>query len=354
MQHADIETSVRVDDTIEYILQDAGLTASEYAVDQISDTIPYWWMDNITATYAIGELEDLVIGTFFIGADGIARFYSRRRLNEPTIQIIESDDILREIAVNQPWELIRNQVEIPVSPRTQQAASTLFSITDPIAVTSGETLTMWAAYTYNDEQVPALSVSVTQPSSDYKVYQNSNGTGTDLTANFTLAVTTFNESAKLVITGYGGTNGYITALNVKGNALTSPNPSIIRGEDATSIATYGNRKLVIDSKWQQSTNDAVDRKNIVLTVFADIRRNLVIQMESRSDIQFELDLFDRVSVMIPTLQIDSAYRVGGIEHEWLNDNGQSVLTTLTLEEMVDYASSYWTFPTNIGQTSYLA
>ena len=352
VSHADIETAVRVDDTVEDILTDAGVTL--YDVDQMSDIIPYWWMDKVTATYALGELEDLVIGVFFIASDGTAKFYSRRRLGEETVAILESDDILREIVINQPWELVRNQIETPVNPRQSQAEAELFSITDVVEVSAGESVTIWAAYRYDNEQVPALSVSVTEPSSDFKVYDDTGGVGSDLTASCTLTVTAFAESAKLVVANGSASTGYITALNVRGEPLTNPNPLTIRDEDTDSIAIYGTRKLVIDSKWQQDTNDAIDRTSTLINIFADVRRNPVIQIEGRSDLQFGLDLFDRVSLMVPYLSIDTAYRIGSIKHDWASTNGQTVITTLTLEELVDYAAAYWNFPTNIGQTTYFA
>jgi len=354
VSHGTIETGVRVDDTVENILDDAGLTSAEYAVDQMADIIPYWWMDKVTATYAIGELEDLVIGVFFVASDGTAKFYSRRRLEETTVAILESDDVLREIVINQPWELVRNQVEIPVNPRVQQAEAELFTITDVVEVGAGETVTIWASYQYENAQVPALSVSVTEPSSDFKVYDDTGGIGSDLTASCTLTVTAFAESAKLEVENGSASTGYITALNVRGNPLTNPNPVTIRDEDTTSIATYGTRKLNIDSKWSQSVNDAIDRASTLTNIFADVRRNPVVRIEGRSDIQFGLDLFDRVSLMVPYLSIDSAYRIGAIKHDWLSDNGQNVVTTLTLEELVYYSATYWTFPANIGQTTYFA
>ena len=354
VSHGSIETGVRVDDTAEAILEDAGLTSAEYAVDQMADIIPYWWMDKVTATYALGELEDLVIGVFFVAADGTAKFYSRRRLEETTVEILESDDILREIVINQPWELVRNQIELPVNPRVSQAEALLFEITDVVEVGAGESVTIWASYQYENEQVPGLSVTVADPSSDFKVFDDTGGVGSDLTASCTLTVTTFAESAKLVIANGSASTGYITALNVRGNPLTNPNPVIIRDEDADSIAIYGTRKLILDSKWQQNINDAIDRASTLINIFADIRRNLVIQIEGRPDMQFGLDLFDRVSVMVPYLGIDSAYRIGAINHKWIHANGQAVVTNLTIEELVYYAAAYWTFPTNIGQTSYFA
>lgn len=353
VQHDQIETSVRVDDTVAAILADAGEVTVN--IDQMADIIPYWWMDKVTATYAIGELEDLVLGAFFVSAEGVPSFYSRLRLNEPQVLDIASGDVLREVVVNQPWETVRNQVEMYVNPRVQQNPATLFALQDEILVAAAATAEIWSSYTYNNETVPALSVALTNPSSDYKVYSGSGGTGSDVTTDCPLTFTPFAESAKIEITNNSGDDAYIYVVNVVGNPLTSPNPIYIRDEDATSIATYGRRKVVIDSKWSQNVNDAIDRVDILLMDFADARKNLVVRMEARPDVQFSLDLFDRVAVVIDTLMVDTSYRVGAISHDWISDNGQAVVTTLTLEQMVtSLLVDYWTFPVELGVTSYFA
>lgn len=352
VQHASIVSDARIDDIVEYILIDAGVTT--YSVDQISDTVPYWWMDKVTATYAIGEIEDLVMGTFFVSADGTPTFYARKRPGETVVLDLESDDILREITIMQPWETVRNQIELPVKPRVSQSETVLFSITEPIEVSASTSVEIWASYYYNNESVPATSVDVTQPSSDFKAYSDTGGLGSDVTGDFTLTLTVFPESVKMVIANGGALTGYVTVLNVKGNPLTAPNPMIIRDEDSASVSAYGTRKLTINSKWQQITNDAIDRGDILLTIFADPHKDAVIYMQGRNDIQFVLDLFDRISLTVENLDIDKAYRIGAISTEWLNDNGQDVLTTLKLEEIIDTSTvGYWVFSTNLGTTSYL-
>lgn len=353
VQHATIEEAVRVDDTVEDILADAGETV--FNVDQMADIIPYWWMDKVTATYAIGELEDLVLGVFFVDNEGVPTFYSRQRLNETEVGAFTSGDFLRDIVVNQPWETVRNQVEMYVNPRVEQNPATLFTLQDEVEIAAGATAEIWASYTYNSETVPALSVTLTDPSSDYKVYSGSGGTGSDVTTDCPLTFTAFAESAKIEITNNSGDDAYIYVTNIVGNPLTSPNPIYIRDEDAASIVIYDRRKVVIDSKWSQNVNDAIDRVNIMLMDFGDPRKNPILRIEARPDIQFGLDLFDRVAITIDYLDIDTSYRVGAITHEWLTDNGQAVVTTLTLEQLVTSLNvDYWTFPTNLGTTSYFA
>ena len=54
-------------------------------------------------------------------------------------------------------------------------------------------------------------------------------------------------------------------------------------------------------------------------------------MESQPACQFSFDLFDKITVTIPKYSISGDYLVGGIEEEWLTDNGQAVLTTVYTE-----------------------
>ena len=79
----------------------------------------------------------------------------------------------------------------------------------------------------------------------------------------------------------------------------------------------------------------------------------MIQLEARYDDQFDVDLLDRITLSIAALSVSDDYRVGKIEHRWLNDNGQAVRTIWRTEPFVDLAD-FWFFTTNIGVTSNFA
>jgi hypothetical protein len=340
--------AIRIDDAIETILDAAGW--NNYSVDALSDTIAYWWVDNRSVVNAIGELEDASLGTFFVSNDGVAKYYSRRR-SAAEVLALQSDDILREIKVSQPWETVRNSIELVVNPRVEQSNAELWALQGQPSVVAGSSLEIWAAYQYDNESVPAIDV--TAPSSDFAVNTASDGSGTDLTTDCSVAITAFPETAKLIVTNGSGSDGYVISLKVWGKSVIMPNPVIIRDTDPASIAIYDTRKFQIDSTWLQDSNIAIDLASVLVSLLADARKNPTVRIEARPDIQFLVDLFDRIALEIPYLNIDSAYRVGAIEHEWIENNGQSVLTTLSLEPIIDTSASYWTFPTEIGVTSIL-
>lgn len=341
-----VEESIRIDDAVETALLAAGW--ADYEIDQQSDIIRYWWVDNERLISAIGELEDISLGTFFMAADGVAKYYSRTRTLVEVLAL-ESGDILREIKLSQPWETVRNAIEMIVNPRVLQADSELWALKSQPSVPDGGSIEIWAPYRFGEAAVPAIDVHV--PSTDFAVKSSADGSGADLTGDCAVTLTAFPETAKLVISNASGQDGYITSLKVFGKAISMPNPVIVRDSNPDSIAIYDTRRLRIDSTWLQDTNVAIDLAAALVDLLSEARKNPTVRLDGRPDIQFIPDLCDRVSLDVPTLAINYAYRVGAIEHDWVTSNGQRVVTTLRLEPIIDTSNVYWTFPTEIGITS---
>jgi len=79
-----------------------------------------------------------------------------------------------------------------------------------------------------------------------------------------------------------------------------------------------------------------------------------VQFVNQPDIQFVMDLFDIATLQIPKKGINDDYRVSYIEHNWLSDNGQEVLTRMSFEEADTFASDVWRFTTELGISSKFA
>ena len=344
-----LNTDIKVSDAITAVLEAAGST--DYDIDSQLDVIAYWWVNQQKATNAIQELCDASWGTFFIANDGTAKYHKRQRAISSVLTLAQ-DTILKDIVVNQPWDVVRNNIDVIVHPLVQQATSTLWTLQDTPSVTSSDTIELWGTYSYNNNSVSATSVAFA--TSDYLANSDAGGGGTNMTSDFSVTADIFGESVKFTITNNAASTGYITLLQIRGDALTSPDPVRLNTSSSDSIALYKNRTFKLDSKWLQNTNLGISLSEVIGGLLSDPRKYPVIRIDTRPDIQYLPDLFDRISMTIAELSVDGAYRIGSIKHESVNATCQSVLTTLRLEPITEVSGTYWTFPTEIGVTSILA
>jgi hypothetical protein len=95
----------------------------------------------------------------------------------------------------------------------------------------------------------------------------------------------------------------------------------------------------------QSTTKAKQFADYLTSILSGVNKFPVFQMESQPDYQFTADLLDRIIVTIGKYSINTSFRVGGIEHEWLTENGQAVRTTVYTEPFVTQSAEdgYWYF-----------
>jgi len=346
-----LNSSIKVSDAVEAILDSVSFT--DYDVDGILDVVSYWWVNQQKVTDAIQELCDASFGTFFIAADGKAKYYKRQRAVASVLNLTQ-DVLQKDIGINQPWDVIRNNIDVIVHPIVRQATGNLWTLRDKPTVAAGATVEIWGEYTYNNIASPATGVIDPVATTDYAMNTAENGSGTNLTASFTVTADKFGESAKLTITNNSASLGYITLLKIRGDALTSPDLVRVNAIDTASAGIYGNRTFRLDSRWMQNTNIGLDLSETIKNLLSSARKYPVIKIDTRPDIQYTADLFDRISLIISSLGVDGAFKIGKIKHESSSASGQSVTTTLIVEPIVEVSDVYWEFPTEIGVTSIFA
>lgn len=347
-----LNASIKVSDAIEAILDSVNYT--DYAIDSLLDIISYWWVNQEKASEAIQKLCDASFGTFFIAADGKAKYYTRSKAVSSVLTLTQ-DLLLKDMVINQPWDVVRNNIDVIVNPLVLESTADLWTLRDVPSVAAGASIEIWGSFTnYLNQSCAATNVLSPVATTDYLMNTVSGGGGTNLTASFTVTVSIFGESVKFTITNNSGSTGYINLLKIRGDALSNPDPVRINKVDAASVAIYKNRTFKLDSKWLQNTNLGITLADTIKGLLSSARKYPVIRIDTRPDIQYSVDLFDRISLTLTKLGLDSAYRIGNITHESTSPTCQTVLTTLTLEPVVDVSDVYWVFPVLIGTETYFA
>ena len=334
-----IETGEAVRDTVEA----SGVGAYYISISGSADSIPYWHESNISAYDAINKICQYEFGNFFISDNNIATFYGRA-IAPASVVTIDQSDMLKDVVIPMPYEVVRNCVKVYSYPKTLQSTAALWTLGDKPYVGPGETLEVWGDFKYDNRSVAAINTAAPVATTDYTMNTAEDGTGTNKTADFTVTATYFGETVKNVITNNGTAAGaYVTLLQNRGQAVDSPYTSYAISDTS---GTDLKRMFIIDTPWMQDTNKAQQYADYLIDILGEPHKYPIFQLESQPDKQFAFDLLDRITVTMAKYGISQDFRVGGIEEEWLSDNGQAVLTTVYTEPFVTQSAQdgYWFFP----------
>ncbi len=348
-----IQTNIAIEDAIDAILTDIRWPARWGTnLDTTVDIVPYWWAsgDRKAAT----DCEDLansVFGNFFIAADGSARYLSRTNLGASAADFMQAD-VYKDIVNPQPWVNYRNVMRLKVHPRDVSGTALLyecFGTTPRIGI--GETYTLWANYTYNGVAVAAMSVVTPVSVIDYTLNTAIDGSGTDVTASCTVTALNLGGTAKVVITNGSGSVVYLTKMQLRGVALFEKYAlDVVYPADPDSVEKP--REFLMDLPWQQSPNVATDFTTIFGPFLEGLHPFPAIQIESNFAKQFGIELFETCTFTSDKLGIHGvSFRIGGIEHETVDDNCQRVITRFYLEPYVA-GGEYGAWPLVFGTSAF--
>lgn len=341
------QSNLRINEAIAQVL-----TASDWqwgsALDVSNDTIAWFWSpDYMKSNELLHELASKYLGQFFIATDGSARFYNRHRVYSQAKLRIEQEQVFREIMLRTPWDVVRNQITVGCNPRAAQSLSVVWSLTTQPAIAAGSTYEVWGTFRVGGVEVPVSSHAAPTPTTDYLVNTLADGTGTNLTGSCTVSVTVFGSKARFRVTNNSASNGFITRLQLRATPLTS-NKATTDLVDATSRALYGPRVLNIDSVFLQNANLMNDIADALLMALKDALIYPTIKIIHRPEIQYTVDLFDIIDLVLPKLGIGGSHWLAHIEHTWLSESGQGTETIFTFEPVKINLAVIWRFDARIG------
>jgi len=317
-------------------------------VESSTDVVPWFWSPSwMSARSLLHDLASSYLGMFFVAANGDAKFYNRYHDLTPAKMRLTQDQLSTDLMTRTPWEVIKNKITIIGHPRTGAATTVLWSLNDKPSIPAGSTFEVWGTYSVNGAEVPITGFTGPLATTDWLVNSAQNGSGTDLTASCTLTRTVYANKINIKITNNSGTLGYITKLQLRGDPLLEGLASIDLTDQA-GVGLYGPKTLSINSLFLQNSNLISDLANALLALLKDPQIYPTIKVITRPEIQYTVDLFDNLDLVIDKFGLADTYRIGRIEHEWLSDTGQASVTTLELEPVNNSLATIWRFTTQIG------
>lgn len=346
------QNNISVDSAIGLVLDAVGWSPRwGRNLESSVDTISYWWgSGDKTAAVECEDLANSVFGNFFIAADGSARFITRTSIGA-SVADFDQSELYKDIQNPQPWVFHRNVTELRVHVRDATSTALLYEqFGDAVQILNGEEYIDFVSLTFNGVSVPALSLIDPVINVDYGVYSAASG-GSNVSASCAVTVTALGDRAKRSIRNNSGATAYVQFFKIRGTAVYERNVADISYPKDTS-SVVNPRKFFIDLLWQQNANTATDFANLFGPFLDSYHPFPIITLESNYAKQFGIELFDATTLTSSKLGIGGvSFRVGGIEHETLDENMQRVKTTFYLEPYVA-GGDYGTFPLTWGSSTF--
>lgn len=316
-------------DSIMNSLVTAGGWPTSYgkAMDSESQYITAFSVDKLNALQTLTELADACMGEVFADRTGKLIFYSRAHTTMPT-HTLDQAQCLKAIRKSQPWENVRNDVEVIANRKVKKREEALWQNSGPIELTAGD------ARLYSVQYPEAIDVRV------YSFVTNTqaDGLGQSAASSVIYDVDVYPRSMNIEIENTSGSTVYVTEMIIVGRPIVDQ-PVGLKASDATSQGKFGVRPMTLDNPWMQSINHARGYSSAIVAHLKDPKRTIEVQIEQRPDYQFAYDLLDKVTFTSAKLGINEELYVGQIRHEWQRATGQSVVTTLVLRPRLNYATA---------------
>ena len=355
------QSSVRTDQAIGAILDDAGLASGDRTLATGLTTMARFWVDGMKTINALRIPEETEGGFIKESKDAKVVFESRHtRLSGDylTSQATFSDASGASLSYKQidqidPLSTIVNHTEATTRTYTVGSVAVLWTLGETGAespeIAPGESRTFEARYPNPDSDNNAVEVNAwttSASSTDYTANSASGGGGTDLTSSLGVANTKIAQRMIITITNnHASTNAFLTKLQARGTAVTQKQATV-RSIDTTSQAKYGERKFVAETEFIPNTTEAQRWCEFQLSIYstpvnilkmsyvASLSAGLIHQAITR-------DISDRVTV---TANNDSELGINAdffIESERHSVNGNTHLVSYSLSPASGGYSQFW-------------
>jgi hypothetical protein len=294
-------------------------------------------------------------GNFLLLEDGgylLTENSDRIMLN--SVQDTMFDSNMVDLSVNY-GEGLANKVSVRVYPRkVDTAAVILFTLNSPISLAPGETKAgikgTFRDYVSGASKVTGKNMITPVATTDYKLTQNSDGTGTNLTASLVVTAVYGAEGVSYTLKNNSATAGYVSLLQARGYGTYLYDPIEYVAQDTTSINQNGYGELTLDMKYQSSIDNAKAIADVVLQQDKEPRTYLnslsfIANTDDKLMMSFlYLDIGDMVYVKESNTAIDGYFFIQGIK--FTIQQGGIIRFTWKVVEALSLDTAYWILDTS--------
>jgi len=316
LSRAEVTTELATDELtgtlVGNILDDAGWDASLRDIEAGIDTVPLGYWSQVSALYALQEIEESECGFFYIDHRGYARFEDRHyRMGLSSSETIT--DEMCDINYDLSSRGIYNSIRASYTEKTLGVEAEMWRLSEVPLLAAGETRTWWGDY-------QGLATNQIDPiaTTDYTANTLANGTGTDMTASVTVTPSHFAGSTKLVVENTAGVAVYLTLLKVRGDLYSDGDKTSVKAENTTSQTAYQKRDRTLDAQFMESVDQCQQYCDYVLAKTKDAWADIDMTLKNRSDTVLTTILnraiSDRITVQNTELGLDEDFFINAMAH----------------------------------------
>lgn len=284
-----LETNVTGDEVFSAVVASVPIQPASIQTATGLDTYPYA-LDNVqdektTALQVFQNLAMSELGYIYIKSDrlqgGTLVYESRSTRGSVGTPVQTFSNTMSAVEPERSRANLLNKVQVTTHPRKVDVAPTavLYHLDSATAVGPGASIIINAPYRdpNTGQYVRSGGVNMQAPAAntDWKANTAADGTGTDLTASFSVTATFTGNSAAVLVTNNSGSTGYIgggTAgafLQLRGQGIYDYNTAVLKSEDTTSQFQYGQRVINIDMPYQADPAVGNEAAQYVLNVWSN-------------------------------------------------------------------------------------
>jgi hypothetical protein len=313
------------------ILDAKGWPAGDRSIGTGLTTIAEWTDSGYSPLSSLREMQDMEFGRLREGKAGQIVFDSRDAIFASPHDVAQATYGTGGFSVRNVKQLdsrssVYNHVSAKCKPFNYTDEIALVTVCDINAGKGGNPpYVAGSAATAYYASLPAGSPfeSVAEWSSTaYTANSAADGSGTDLTADVSIAITNFGRQALLTITNASATAAYLTRLILYGKAWAQDDAIEVRSSDATSIAAYGRREYPRIGKYHTSTTYTKQHADYAVALYKSQRPPVSFEVPSNLDASYMADAMaretgDRIHLNFGAdygLFIDGDYIIDQIAH----------------------------------------
>ena len=300
-----------------------------YDLGEAKNSQDYFWVTGESAFDALFALNDAEYGDLAIMGDGSVKFLPRMA-RTASVATLTDDYFLRDggFLLDRPSDTRRNYVSAQVYPRVYLSDKDIYTMQDKPKIKAGRSKNFIAELKYNNRSVASYD------STGYTLTITANtaedGSGSDISGDFSGVIVFKGSIAEITISNANASDGYIQSVTLNADCIDIPDVTSVY-EDRSNGGTLRSLQI-LENKNFYSLDASQGYVSFVSSLLNNSSPGLTVQMEGRPDLQFGLDLLQRVTVNSVKKNISNElYKVAYIHHQFMQDTGQGVRSTFKLE-----------------------
>lgn len=322
-------TDINVGSAYINVLSASGVGSSNlYSVDAMSDTISGIWFSDTNPDKALAELGKT--GRTLALVKGDNKIYIKNRYFDFN-QTVAGSYINNFLSLDYTLDgdEVINYAKVSGVPRKVTTdIRTVAWITEGYTIQASSAISFTLNYVDPDTQesdTPATNVNCIA----YTSNTNSNGTGTNRTAQTSAQITAYALTA--VASVFNGSSDviYLTDFRLHGKSLQKQPEISAISENASSQNTWGKREETIETDFISNPLYAQDYAGYMTLVYKDPQADINIEIKNQYPDVLSIDLGDNIRVQEDNAKINDIYVVKSWEHTANFENGEE--RTLSLE-----------------------